>query len=770
MEVRSRSRGRISSSHRHKPSKSTARPFTMSVLAKGCFITHVSFSNITGVLHDKLTLYESNKMFSTRADQMISCDLFDTGSEEHGKRRRPDRILGFHETGSFSRRLEKYNLTAGRSENEAGFESILGALKSTVLSHTGKSLLFPFLIIEAKKRDGASFDDCNMQSALPILEMLQVQEDMQRKSQMTLEYGGPLVWYIAYRGEDWRLSGCYISEKPGPASYVSSVPTVVCDIANSYKEIVTLWTGQLNDVESALQLLLIIDYIFDWARDIYRPSLISQLEVLAKEPSEDDDNFTAMDTDSDIFSLAKPRKHVNVEDWATALEHDTETVGDEEHDVMKWAAHDSEFGVFRPACIVQNIFRCLFVTKANIDALFSVVTKPYTVKQLTKQATRAIGYGHTVLVSEDVLDKMEEHWTNRVRPNKTQRAPETTLFASIVYHTVVTSNWELHRILFCLVFDAEALSKVKDYTKKTSPLWASKNAKRFTRSNAETLILSLKDQSIQENLASALASTRQVLSRSAGASDSNPCPTFEFRDIAYVENGWGELKTYELINRVYDWCRKNSEEPTESFLRVSHQWNSLTSSSTGSTVASYFPNAMPATGEQYALVAQYHRYSRITLCIYVTPGFTEAIDRLRETLDNAFENDVLYKYSPNGLVSNNWKDVCQKWRTTDSASCKEIMEIFQKWKQGMPDDIPTSLPVAFPTTGKAKVRAVDNQPLPPQTLSSNASSIRTATPTLDVPVLTEVEFNRKRLREDADVNDGLPIQKKVKDKEIIIID
>jgi hypothetical protein len=98
------------------------------------------------------------------------------------------------------------------------------------------------------------------------------------------------------------------------------------------------------------------------------------------------------------------------------------------------------------------------------------------------------------------------------------------------------------------------------------------------------------------------------------------------------------------------------------------------------------------------------------------------------------------------------------------------MANIQKWKQGMPDDVPASLPTTFSTTGKAKVRPVDNQPLPPQTPSSNASSIRTPTPTSDVPVLTEAEMNRKHLREDADVNDGLPMQKKVKNNEIIIID
>lgn len=428
-------------------------------------------------------MHKSNKIFSSRADEMTSFDSFETDSEESIKRRRPDRILGFQETGSFSRRLEKYNLMAGRSENEAGLETIWETVESTVLNHKGNSLLFPFLIVEAKSRNGASFEDCDAQTALPVLKMLKIQEDLQRKSQMTLEYGGPLVWYIAYRGEDWRLSGCYISEKPGGSLY----------------EIVALWTGQLNDVESTLQLLLIIDYILDWAHDIYKPSIISQLEMLANEPSEDDgdirdDDFTRIDTDSDIFSLARPKQPRAIEDWGAALEHDTEMVPDEEHSLMKWATHDSDFGVFRPACTVQNLFRCLFVTKANIDGLFSAVPKRCTVKQLAKQATSALDTHRTVLVSEDVLDMMEEVWTNRTRPNKAQHIPETRLFASIVYHTVVTVNWELQRIIFCLAFDGESLSKVKGYTQQKSPPLAFKHARRFGKGNAEALISALKNQ------------------------------------------------------------------------------------------------------------------------------------------------------------------------------------------------------------------------------------------------------------------------------------
>jgi hypothetical protein len=83
-------------------------------------------------------------------------------------------------------------------------------------------------------------------------------------------------------------------------------------------------------------------------------------------------------------------------------------VPNEERDLKKWATHDSNFGVFRLACTVQNLFRCIFVTKANIDALFSTVTKQSAKNTLAKDALYALDRYSTVLVSEDVLDTLEE--------------------------------------------------------------------------------------------------------------------------------------------------------------------------------------------------------------------------------------------------------------------------------------------------------------------------------------------------------------------------
>lgn len=120
-------------------------------------------------------MYKSNKIFSSRADEMICMDISEIDPDKRVEKRRPDRIIGFQETHSFSRRLDEYDHVDGQSESAAGNVTLWETVKSNVLNHKGNSLLFPFLIIEARSRHGAPFDSCNLQTAIPILTMLKMQ-------------------------------------------------------------------------------------------------------------------------------------------------------------------------------------------------------------------------------------------------------------------------------------------------------------------------------------------------------------------------------------------------------------------------------------------------------------------------------------------------------------------------------------------------------------------------------------------------------------------
>lgn len=66
------------------------------------------------------------------------------------------------------------------------------------------------------------------------------------------------------------------------------------------QDIVHLWDGCIMDRDDALQLLLIVDYVFDWARDVYRPLILRQLKSLTTDKPYDQ---VSMVSDSDIFSL-----------------------------------------------------------------------------------------------------------------------------------------------------------------------------------------------------------------------------------------------------------------------------------------------------------------------------------------------------------------------------------------------------------------------------------------------------------------------------------
>ena len=88
---------------------------------------------------------ETDTIFSTRADEMMSFDFSENRSEEHLKNRRPDRILGFQETNSLSRRFAQYDLMAGQLGDDPALKILWETVESTVLNHKGNALFFPFL-------------------------------------------------------------------------------------------------------------------------------------------------------------------------------------------------------------------------------------------------------------------------------------------------------------------------------------------------------------------------------------------------------------------------------------------------------------------------------------------------------------------------------------------------------------------------------------------------------------------------------------------------
>lgn len=207
-------------------------------------------------------------MFADRADDFVlhqdSMELLGCGVKE----RRPDRIFGLENTAMFDRYISN-------KENERFRHSPFA---------DGK-VLYPFLVIEAKSEKGSpGFESIESQTAFPIRSLLQLQDRLARHSEIEMN---PLLWFLANQGDEWRVYAAVMnSSKFVSISPSNRQPTRLTTL----QRVFDLWHGTILSQDCALQLLLIIDSICEWARDIYRLDVLrclsgGQLDLRAVTPA-----------------------------------------------------------------------------------------------------------------------------------------------------------------------------------------------------------------------------------------------------------------------------------------------------------------------------------------------------------------------------------------------------------------------------------------------------------------------------------------------------
>lgn len=145
--------------------------------------------------------------------------LFDDRAEEvimHGPlveiqlpKKKPDRIFGLKKTKTFAKILDIDRIDSDEASRCSPFKDC------------NDPLLFPFLIYEAKpEKMSVGFHETQTQTALPIWELLKLQESIRAGISRESHSPGPLVWFFANRGDSWRVYGCYITQNE-PKQYVS---------------------------------------------------------------------------------------------------------------------------------------------------------------------------------------------------------------------------------------------------------------------------------------------------------------------------------------------------------------------------------------------------------------------------------------------------------------------------------------------------------------------------------------------------------------------
>jgi hypothetical protein len=488
----------------------------------------------------------------------------------------------------------------------------------------------------------------------------------------------------------------------------------------------------VNEDDGALQILLIIDFIFDWARDVYRPTIISQLRTLS---GHQEDTLSAL-ADNDICSLAGDQWTEQIEKWRGSIQYPVQTNTEDDCNIEEWGLLDSKvgpgLGVFRPAWIIESVFQCLYVTKHNVKDLLNSIPKGRTPNSLATKAESSLSQNH-VLISEDVLSTMEEIWTHKARRQETHGISEgEKLFATIIYHTEISSTWEPRRYISCAVFDREALDELRSFTKRKGRRAALLNAKEFSRENAVNLLYGLQRLNIEASLAAAIACRRQHLREIAGTPSSKQCPTFEFVDTHSVDTFQPVvLAECELISPIYEWRKiaSSPKEPADSYLRFSRHSNTLEDTLATPTVSSYFLDSAPSKNEKYILVHRNRgdrRWISNCLCLYQikpTEG-PPSKKELAKALWRACKDDIVH--SLGGY--NNWK-AQQKLKPVTPGEPQKAWNIAEKWLEELQpllpetDNIEASGPAIRPEDTLVGGDRHSSNPASPKTSSSSFQAL-----------------------------------------------
>lgn len=72
-------------------------------------------------------------------------------------------------------------------------------------------VLFPFLVLEAKKKTNSGFTEVETQTAFAILKLLDLQLRLKEANGKDSQWGtGPLVWFLSNCGDRWRVAAAYV--------------------------------------------------------------------------------------------------------------------------------------------------------------------------------------------------------------------------------------------------------------------------------------------------------------------------------------------------------------------------------------------------------------------------------------------------------------------------------------------------------------------------------------------------------------------------------
>ncbi|KAI0381180.1 hypothetical protein F5Y04DRAFT_281154 [Hypomontagnella monticulosa] len=490
-------------------------------------------------------------LFDDRVDEAINYPQ-ELQSELPKRGERPDRVYGLRVTRRLERLLESKDRRPSARGGDVG-----DVVRSNPFREDGDPIIFPFLLIEAKSEKGAhSFSDIETQTAFAIRELLELQDGLRVASGEAQDWeAGPLVWFLSYKGELWRVSIAYIEIKDKRKHY----------------RVTQLWRGGVDQIDEALRLLLIVDYIFDWARDVYRETITQSLRKLVASDSR------SLSYDSDVLSMAGMRR---IKYWEftdnNTIESDPMVPEENFKDALR--SFDTQHGVIRDIHYIRSRFLGLYITKENLGLFLNSTNTQDESKKLALDLLNSLVEGWRV--KREALDIAESHWTGRDREAEDLAEQNKIFFVVTTATAYVAIDWEQTRELCYLAVAEDAMERLmkhanirlhKDYRLSDLPFV---DTDAFS-SNFLALLQTRAEENLLACISRACISTGILSSMGNEHTDAISVTSVEKSDegvryrVDAVIKPDAHPDARELVHKVYEQHKIGRNEPSCPFLRTS---------------------------------------------------------------------------------------------------------------------------------------------------------------------------------------------------------
>jgi hypothetical protein len=253
--------------------------------------------------------------------------------------------------------------------------------------------------------------------------------------------------------------------------------------------VVELWSGNIRHRDAALQLLLIVDYIFDWARDGYRKAILGQLGSLSIG------NFGH--SDPDVFSnISRRMSHISSQNGFSS--HPTEysqtsfmtEKSDEEFSFLNITLPE---GVIRDAAIIESRYILIRVTENDVNDFLSFFQSEHDAQSL--KALGKCPQKHFF---------PESTWTGIHGQEHEDYQYQQTFYLNISLSMFMTDHWEPVRQLARLAVSEGALDILATKSGCMATFGYDANPE-VEKSSIESVLQRTLNQSIMDNLTAAVS-------------------------------------------------------------------------------------------------------------------------------------------------------------------------------------------------------------------------------------------------------------------------